>query len=63
MNNYNLELHYRHIPTIDEPDKLLEFIDSQMTVKELEKKILGEVFTPMKLINQMLDTLDIFYEP
>jgi hypothetical protein len=42
---------------IDEPIKLLEFIDSCLKPKETEKKRFGEVFTPMKLVNEMLDKL------
>jgi hypothetical protein len=46
---------------IDNPDKLLEFIDICLKPKQIEKKQYGEVFTPMKLVNEMLDKLDEYY--
>ena len=42
---------------IDNPKELLELINECLKPKELEKKKFGEVFTPMKLVNEMLDTL------
>ena len=42
---------------IDDPKKLLELIDACLKPKETEKKKFGEVFTPMKLVNEMLDKL------
>lgn len=42
---------------IDAPDKLIEFINSNLKPKDAEKKRFGEVFTPLKLINEMLDKL------
>ena len=42
---------------IDEPQKLLELINDCLKPKEIEKKKFGEVFTPMTLINEMLDKL------
>jgi type I restriction-modification system DNA methylase subunit len=47
--------------TINEPDKLLEFINSELKPKEKEKKENGEVFTPLSLVNEMLDKLDDAY--
>ena len=47
--------------TINEPDKLLEFIDGELKPKEKEKKENGEVFTPLSLVNEMLDKLDEAY--
>lgn len=47
--------------TIHEPDKLLEFINSELKPKEKEKKEYGEVFTPLSLVNEMLDKLDEGY--
>ena len=44
--------------TINEPDKLLEFINGELKPKEKEKKENGEVFTPLSLVNEMLDKLD-----
>ena len=48
--------------TIREPDKLLEYINSQIKPKEKEKKDNGEVFTPIPLVNEMLDKLDENYK-
>ena len=47
---------------IDKPKELLELIDSCLKPKQEEKKKFGEVFTPMKLINEMLDKLDEYYK-
>ena len=47
--------------TINEPDKLLEFINSELKPKEKEKKENGEVFTPLSLVNEMLNKLDEVY--
>ena len=47
--------------TINEPDKLLEFINGELKPKEKEKKENGEVFTPLSLVNEMLDKLDESY--
>lgn len=47
--------------TIHEPDKLLDFINSQLKPKQKEKKENGEVFTPLYLVNEMLDKLDEAY--
>ena len=52
----------KHYYTINEPDQLLEFIDSQLKPKEKEKKDNGEVFTPLSLVNDMLDKLDEAYK-
>jgi hypothetical protein len=46
---------------IDKPKELLELIDSCLKPKKLEKDQFGEVFTPMYLINEMLDNLDKHY--
>jgi hypothetical protein len=45
------------IYTINEPNELLEFIERNIKPKKIEKKERGEVFTPMKLVNEMLDKL------
>jgi len=47
--------------TINEPDKLLEFINGELKPKEKEKKETGEVFTPLSLVNEMLNKLDEAY--
>ena len=46
---------------IDKPKELLELIDDCLKPKIEEKKKFGEVFTPFKLINEMLDKLDEYY--
>lgn len=46
---------------IDNPKELLELIDSCLKPKQLEKKKFGEVFTPMTLVNEMIDKLDVCY--
>ncbi len=51
----------KHYYTINEPEKLLKFIDGELTPKEKEKKENGEVFTPLFLVNEMLDKLDEAY--
>jgi len=42
---------------IDKPKELLELINECLKPKTIEKKKFGEVFTPMKLVNEMLDKL------
>ena len=42
---------------IDNPKELLEIINECLKPKAIEKKQFGEVFTPMNLINEMLDKL------
>lgn len=44
---------------IDSPKELLELIDECLKPKDIEKKENGEVFTPMTLVNEMLDELPI----
>jgi hypothetical protein len=39
------------------PKELLELINDCLKPEEIEKKQFGEVFTPMTLINEMLDKL------
>jgi hypothetical protein len=42
---------------IDDKKKLLEEITKQLAPKEMEKKEFGEVFTPLHIVEEMLDTL------
>ena len=42
---------------IDNPKELLESINDCLKPKDVEKKENGEVFTPMPLVNEMLDKL------
>ena len=46
---------------IDNPKALLELINDCLKPKDIEKNKFGEVFTPMCLINEMLDNLDTHY--
>ena len=46
---------------IDKPTELLELIDSCLKPKQKEKQENGEVFTPMKLVFEMLDKIDQNY--
>jgi len=43
---------------IDSPKELLELIDSCLKPKQKEKQENGEVFTPIKIVDEMLDRLD-----
>jgi hypothetical protein len=47
--------------TINEPEELLEFINGELKPKEKEKKENGEVFTPIWLVEDMLNKLDDSY--
>ena len=42
---------------IDKPKELLEIINECLKPKTIEKKQFGEVFTPIKIVNEMLDKL------
>ena len=57
---YNISIQFKMSlqSLIDKPKELLELIDSCLKPKKLEKDKFGEVFTPMYLINEMLDNLD-----
>jgi hypothetical protein len=55
--NEQIQMRKRKLYNINEPDKLLEFINDNLKPKDVEKKIRGEVFTPMKLVGEMLNTL------
>jgi len=55
--NKQIQLRKSQIYSIKEPNELLEFINENLKPKIIEKKERGEVFTPMKLVNEMLDTL------
>ena len=43
---------------IDRPIELLELINSCLKPKDIEKKKFGEVFTPIKLIGEMINNLE-----
>ncbi len=42
----------------DNFDDIHAFIQEQLTPKEIEKKLYGEVFTPLSLVQEMLDSID-----
>ena len=50
------------VSLIDRPKELLELIDSCLKPKKIEKKKFGEVFTPMNVVKEMLDKLDLYYK-
>ena len=48
---------------IDRPKELLEVICESLTIKIIEKKIFGEVFTPMDFINdKQLKDLETYWK-
>ena len=47
---------------INDKKLLIEFINNNLTPQEKEKKQYGEVFTPLVLIEEMLDKLDYYYK-
>jgi site-specific DNA-methyltransferase (adenine-specific) len=55
--NKKIQMIKKKIYTINEPDKLLKFINENLKPKKVEKRDRGEVFTPMELVGEMLDTL------
>jgi hypothetical protein len=56
-NNISVQFKTSMKSLIDNPKELLELITECLKPKELEKKQFGEVFTPMFLVNEMLDKL------
>jgi hypothetical protein len=60
---YHMAIQIKHDlhSLIEKPKELLEFIDSCLKPKELEKKKFGEVFTPIKFVNTMLVDLEKHY--
>ena len=58
-NTYNISVQFKMSlqSLIDNPKELLELINDCLKPKEVEKKENGEVFTPMNLVNEMLDKL------
>jgi hypothetical protein len=55
--NKLIHMRKEKIYNIKEPRKLLEFINENLAPKETEKKDRGEVFTPIEIVNEMLDAL------
>jgi hypothetical protein len=60
-NTYNISVQFKMSlqSLIDNPKELLELIAECLKPKDIEKKQFGEVFTPMTLVNEMLDKLPI----
>jgi SAM-dependent methyltransferase len=58
-NTYNISIQFKMSlqSLIDNPKELLELITECLKPKYIEKKQFGEVFTPMILVNEMLDKL------
>jgi hypothetical protein len=58
-NTYNVSIQFKLSlqSLIDKPKELLELINDCLKPKETEKKKFGEVFTPISLINEMLDVM------
>ena len=58
-HTYNISVQFKMSlqSLIDNPKELLELINDCLKPKEVEKKKNGEVFTPMVLVNEMLDKL------
>ena len=60
-NTFNISVQFKMSlqSLIDNPKELLELINDCLKPKEVEKKENGEVFTPMILINEMLNKLPL----
>ncbi len=60
-NTYNISVQFKMSlqSLIDNPKELLELINECLKPKDIEKKQFGEVFTPILLVNEMLDKLPI----
>jgi hypothetical protein len=60
-NTYNISVQFKMSlqSLIDNPKELLELITDCLKPKDIEKKQFGEVFTPMILVNEMLDKIPI----
>jgi hypothetical protein len=60
-NTYNISIQFKMSlqSLIDNPKELLDLINDCLKPKDIEKKQFGEVFTPMNLVNEMLDKLPI----
>ena len=55
--NKIIQMKKEKIYNIKNPDELLVFINENLAPKKIETKTRGEVFTPMGLVNEMLDKL------
>jgi len=63
-NANNIILSFRMgIKLLDDPEKLVTFINDRLKPKDIEKRKFGEVFTPLPFINNnMLKDLDTHYQ-
>jgi len=61
INNILYQFRMVYNSLINEPNELLAYLKQSLKPKELEKKKFGEVFTPMELIDEMMDNLDKNY--
>jgi hypothetical protein len=64
-NVFNISINFKMSlqSLLDRPKELLELINECLKPKEIEKKIFGEVFTPMSFINDnMLHHLEEYYK-
>lgn len=63
-NTFNISINFKMElkSLIDKPKELLELINECLKPKEIEKNKFGEVFTPMYIINEKLNTLDYYYK-
>ena len=64
-NTYNISINFKMSlqSLIDNPKELLELINECLKPKVIEKKKFGEVFTPMRFINEdMLGDLEAYYK-
>jgi hypothetical protein len=63
-NTFNISINFKMglQSLIDKPKELLELINKCLKPKEIEKKDNGEVFTPVFIIDDMLDKLDEQYK-
>ena len=62
INNILLQFKMVSKSLINKPNELHDYLKKSLKPKELEKKKFGEVFTPMELIDEMMDKLDYYYK-
>ena len=62
INNILYQFRMVYNSLINEPNELLDYLKKSLKPKELEKKKFGEVFTPMEVIDEMMDNLDKNYK-
>ena len=62
INNMVIEIKIKLRNLIDRPKKMIDFINSVLKPKEVEKKTYGEVYTPLPLVEEMVGKLDESYK-